>query len=88
MIDTTRCEGKEDCVRVCPYGVFEVRRLSAEERRRLSPLTRVKVAVHGGKQAFVINGDQCHACGLCVTACPEHAIRLIRPQATANSRPI
>lgn len=78
VVDTARCEGKEDCVRVCPYGVFEVRRLTDEERRSLSLLTRFKVMVHGGKQAFVVHGEQCHSCGLCVASCPEHAIRLAR----------
>jgi 4Fe-4S ferredoxin len=78
VVDTRRCEGKEDCVRVCPWSVFEVRKLTGAERRALSLMTRVKVAVHGGKQAFVVAGDACHACGLCVAACPEHAIRLER----------
>ncbi len=78
VVDTSRCEGKQDCVRVCPYDVFEVRRLTAGERQGLPLLSRFKVAVHGGKQAFVVKGDQCHSCGLCVRACPEHAIRLVR----------
>ena len=78
VVDSTKCEGKEDCVRVCPYDVFEVRKLTGEERSGLSPLTRFKVMVHGGKQAFVVNGEQCHSCGLCVAACPERAIRLAR----------
>ena len=25
VVDRNRCEGKEDCVRVCPYDVFEIR---------------------------------------------------------------
>jgi 4Fe-4S ferredoxin len=78
VVDRGRCEGKEDCVRVCPYDVFEVRKLIGEERRGLTLSTRFKVWAHGGKQAFVVNGDQCHSCGLCVAACPEHAIRLAR----------
>ncbi|MCA6287174.1 ferredoxin family protein [Phenylobacterium sp.] len=78
VINADKCEGKEDCVRVCPYDVFEVRSLTRSERQQLPLIPRVKVMVHGGKQAFVVNGDQCHACGLCVTACPEGAIRLAR----------
>ena len=31
VIDSHRCEGKQDCVRVCPYDVFEVRELTGEE---------------------------------------------------------
>jgi 4Fe-4S ferredoxin len=78
VIDTGRCEGKADCLRVCPWSVFEVRALTGPERGALGLMTRMKVASHGGKQAFVVAGDACHACGLCVAACPEHAIRLER----------
>ena len=78
VIDRTRCEAKEDCVRVCPYHVFEVRRLTADERGGFGPLARIKLWVHGGKQAFVKAPEDCHACGLCVKACPEDAISLVR----------
>jgi 4Fe-4S ferredoxin len=77
IIDPKRCEAKADCVRVCPYDVFELRALTAGEKRDLGVLGRLKVAAHGGKQAFAVHADQCHACGLCVAACPEKAIRLI-----------
>ncbi len=76
VIDRARCEGKDDCVRVCPYHVFEVRKLTPEERGRLGFFSRLKVAVHGNRQAFAIRADQCHGCGLCVEACPEKAIKL------------
>lgn len=76
VIDPSRCEGKEDCVRVCPYQVFTVRKLTDQERAGLGLLTRFKVFVHGGKQAFVTTPADCHACGECVKACPEKAIKL------------
>lgn len=76
VIDPTRCEAKEDCVRVCPYQVFTVRKVTEAERAALGWRTRFKVFVHGGKQAFVERPGDCHACGLCVTACPEKAIKL------------
>jgi 4Fe-4S ferredoxin len=76
-IDRNRCEAKADCVRVCPYHVFEIRRLSAEEKRGLSWIGRLKSFAHGGQQAFAVRADDCHACGLCVKACPESAIRLV-----------
>lgn len=76
VVNTKRCEGKQDCVEVCPYGVFTVRELTDAERAALGWLTRFKVLVHGGKQAFVEQPEQCHACGLCVQACPEKAITL------------
>jgi ferredoxin len=34
--------------------------------------------LHGWKQAFAVNADACRACGLCVEACPEKAIRLMK----------
>jgi 4Fe-4S ferredoxin len=76
LIDRSRCEAKEDCVRVCPYRVFEVRRLTDVERQELGWLARAKLLVHGGRQAFAVRAADCHACGLCVKACPEKAIRL------------
>ena len=77
-IDRSRCEGKSACVSVCPYSVFEVRRLTPDERQDLSWFARLKVFAHGGKQAFAVRAADCRACGLCVEACPEKAIRLAR----------
>jgi 4Fe-4S ferredoxin len=77
IVDRARCEAKEDCVRVCPYHVFEIRRLSDGERQALGWLARAKLFVHGGRQAFAVRAADCHACGLCVKACPEKAIRLV-----------
>jgi 4Fe-4S ferredoxin len=77
-IDRNRCEGKEDCVRVCPYEVFEIRVLKPDERAALPFVPRLKMLFHGNRQAFAVRADQCHACGLCVAACPEKAITLVR----------
>jgi NAD-dependent dihydropyrimidine dehydrogenase PreA subunit len=77
-IDPNRCEGKDACVRVCPFGVFEVRALTPTERKDFSLVTRIKLWIHGNRQAFAVHADQCHACGLCIQACPEHAITLVR----------
>jgi 4Fe-4S ferredoxin len=77
QIDLAACEGKGDCERVCPYDVFAVRTVPLVERRTRSPIARLKLWVHGNAQAVVINADGCHACGLCVRACPEDAIRLV-----------
>lgn len=76
IIDRNRCEGKEDCVRVCPYDVFEIRVLGDENKAEMSMVGRLKAFFHGNRQAFTVRADQCHACGLCVQACPEKAIKL------------
>lgn len=76
VIDRNRCEGKQDCVRVCPYHVFEMGTLSQSERGTMSRLGRLKAWLHGNRQAFVVRGALCEVCGLCVTACPERAITL------------
>jgi len=83
VINRNRCEGKEDCVRVCPYSVFEVRKLTTDERRAIPFLARLKVRLHGNKQAFAVRAQDCHACGLCVAVCPEHAITLARVERPA-----
>jgi 4Fe-4S ferredoxin len=77
VIASHKCEGAGDCAAVCPYDVFELRKLTEGELGALPWMAWIKVKVHGGKQAFVIHPEACHACGLCVTACPEHAIRLL-----------
>ena len=76
VIDRNRCEAKEDCVRVCPYDVFEIHPLAAADKAGMSFIGRLKAFVHGNKQAYVVRGSDCHACRLCVEACPENAIHL------------
>ncbi|MBA2479728.1 MAG: ferredoxin family protein [Planctomycetes bacterium] len=76
VIDRSRCEAAADCVRVCPYHVFDVRRLGPDETSKMSAFSRLRAFLHGGKQAVAVRSDECHACGLCVQACPEGAISL------------
>lgn len=78
VIDRNRCEGKADCVEVCPYDVFTVTTLPADQRKGLTFLGRLKGVAHGWQQALTPNAEACHACGKCVTACPERAIMLAR----------
>ncbi len=51
--------------------------LTSELKATLSVLGRLKAWAHGNRQAFVVNGEACHACQLCVAACPEDAIQLV-----------
>jgi NAD-dependent dihydropyrimidine dehydrogenase PreA subunit len=76
VVDRTRCEGKRDCVEVCPYDVFEVRRIDDADYAALSFFTRLKVRAHRMQSAYTPRAAACQACGLCVVACPEGAIRL------------
>ena len=76
VVDRNRCEAKQDCVRVCPYDVFEIRALDTADRASLSLIGRLKAWAHGNKQAFVVRPYDCHACQLCIEACPEDALRL------------
>ena len=77
IVDRGRCEGKSDCVRVCPYDVFEVRRMDDADFAALSWLGKLKSAAHRRQTAYTPRADACRSCGLCVAACPEKAIRLV-----------
>lgn len=78
VIDRNRCEGKADCVTICPTNVFVIGVLPRSDRGALSMLGKLKGFAHRWKQAFTPNAGACEACGLCVQACPEKAITLRR----------
>jgi ferredoxin len=52
--------------------------LESEDYRALGVFNRLKLRIHGLRVAYTPNADACLACGLCVAACPEHAITLVR----------
>jgi NAD-dependent dihydropyrimidine dehydrogenase PreA subunit len=78
IIDRNRCEGKADCVRVCPTKVFVIGTLPKSARPGLSLKGKIKGVAHRWQQALLMNAERCEACGLCVSACPEQAITLAR----------
>ena len=85
VVDRNRCEGKAACVEVCPYGVFIMGKLPVELRRGLTLRGKVKGYVHKWRQSIATGAGDCHACGLCVEACPEQAIKLARREVSAEA---
>jgi NAD-dependent dihydropyrimidine dehydrogenase PreA subunit len=77
VVDPAKCEGKAECAKVCPYEVFEVRRMDDADFAELGLFSKIKSLVHGRKLAYTPRADDCLACGLCVAACPEKAITLV-----------
>lgn len=77
IINRAKCEGKSDCVDVCPYDVFEVRRMDNTDFAKLGLLGKLKSMAHGRKTAYAPRASACQSCGLCVVACPEKAIELV-----------
>ncbi len=78
LIDLNKCEGKGPCVPICPYNILEIKEITQDQYSSLSFFGKIKTFVHGKKKAFVALSYDCHACGLCVTVCPEKAIKLVR----------
>lgn len=77
IVDFNSCGGKNPCVEVCPYDVFELKPIEHADRGRLSLKGKIKTFFNENK-AYVVRPDACESCGLCVTACPEKAIKLIK----------
>jgi NAD-dependent dihydropyrimidine dehydrogenase PreA subunit len=78
LIDRNRCEGKADCAEVCPFDVFEVGRMNDDDFARLSFFGRLKSLAHKRQTAYTPKANLCQACGLCVAACPERAVELVK----------
>lgn len=77
VVNFNSCDGKEECVAICPYDVFEMQFISKEDKLKLNLKGRIKTFFFKQK-AYIINPDKCHACGLCIQACPENAIKLTK----------
>jgi 4Fe-4S ferredoxin len=78
VVNRAKCEGKAECVAVCPVHVFEVRRMEDRDFAQLGVLAKLKSIAHGRKTAYTPRAGACEACGKCVEACPEKAIKLAR----------
>ena len=83
VVDRSRCEGKAECVSVCPYHVFEVRRMNDADFAKLGFFAKLKSRAHGRQTAYTPLAPACQACGECVAACPEKAIKLARVDRSA-----
>jgi 4Fe-4S ferredoxin len=81
VVDRAKCEGKAECVEVCPFDVFEVRRMADTDFAQLGMLAKLKSIAHARKSAYAVRASACQACGKCVAACPEKAIKLARSSA-------
>ena len=80
VIDHGRCEAKRECVEVCPYDVFEVRRMDPADFTALSMVGKLRTRAHRRMTAYAVRAGDCHECGKCVAACPEDAIELVPTQ--------
>src|SRR5689334_14783390 len=78
IVNRVKCEGKRDCVEVCPYDVFEVRTMDDADFAQLGFFAKLKSRAHKRQTAYTPNAAACQACGKCVDACPEKAITLRR----------
>lgn len=78
VVNRAKCEGKAACVKVCPYNVFELSKITDADFAALGPLAKLKSIVHGKLTVYTPNAEHCRACGLCVAVCPEQALTLRR----------
>jgi 4Fe-4S ferredoxin len=78
VVDRGKCEGKRKCAEVCPFDVFEVRTIEEADYAALGLFQKLKSRAHGKLTAYTPRADECRGCGLCVAACPEKAIKLVR----------
>jgi NAD-dependent dihydropyrimidine dehydrogenase PreA subunit len=58
--------------------VFDVQQIDDADFAQLGFFAKLKSRAHGRMTAYTPRADVCHACGLCVDACPENAIKLER----------
>jgi NAD-dependent dihydropyrimidine dehydrogenase PreA subunit len=77
IVDFNSCGGKSPCVEVCPYDVFELKPIENADKLKLNLKGKIKTFFNKNK-AYIARPEACESCGLCVTACPEKAIKLTK----------
>lgn len=77
IVNYNDCGAKKDCVAICPYDVLEMRPIDAADKANLNLKGKLKTFFFIEK-AYITDASLCQACGLCVQACPEKAIRLTK----------
>ena len=66
IVDEKLCTGCEQCVNVCPMGVFEMKEKEVNgEKKRVS---------------VVVAPDKCINCKACETTCPAGAIKVVEEE--------
>ena len=78
VVDFNRCNANGVCTHVCVQNVFKIRQILPEQFGQLTFLGKLKTIFSDNRKAFVENTEQCLNCGLCVSACPEKAIKLVK----------
>jgi len=73
VVDRSRCEARGPCTSACPTHAITVKRVPDVDLAGISRLSRLKLWLHGGEQAF-IDATACLGCAECVQVCPENAL--------------
>lgn len=75
IVDFNKCSGAGPCIPACPFDVFELKSINKTDKKGLNWVGKLKTKFNN-KKAYAVQADLCNACGLCVIACPEKAIKL------------
>ena len=65
VADHSRYEAKRDASAVCPYDVFEVRRMDDDDFTALGLLGKVRTTAHRRMTAYAVRADQWRVRPLC-----------------------
>ncbi len=77
VVDHGRCEAKGPCVPACPYDVLAIEHIHDDDWAALGLIGKARSLAHKRQTAYPVAAESCRGCGLCVEACPEHAITLV-----------